>query len=154
MAGLLGGDKKDGIPKMSVLAINEIKEDAQSYLTKIEDKSFGKLYSVDYATGNKEKVKHRVHAILAMVNKADTLEDHVEVLNSYKDYQIRFMTLANPEFKNSPLFQGPLAGWKIFSPEQSEDLKESLKKSYQQHLSTIQALFIKHDSDGGGQLDV
>jgi len=28
MAGLLGGDKKDGIPKMSLLALSEVKDDA------------------------------------------------------------------------------------------------------------------------------
>ena len=156
MAGFLGGDKKEGIPKMSLLAINEVKDDAQTFINKLEDKSFGKFYAVDYANGNKEKVKHRVHAILAMVNKADTLEDYIDVLNSYKDYQIRFMTLANPELKNSTLFQdkGPLTGWKVFAADQVEEVKESLKKTYQSNLSTIELLFKKYDVDGGGQLDV
>jgi hypothetical protein len=83
MAGLLGGDKKDGIPKMSLLALSEVKEDAQAFINKLEDKNFGKFYAVDYANGMKEKVKYRVHAILAMVNKADTLDDIIDVLNSY-----------------------------------------------------------------------
>jgi len=104
----------------------------------------------------KEKVKHRVHAILAIVNKVDTLEDIIDVLNSYKNYQIRFMVLASLDFKNSPHFQEKIAsqGWKVFGPDQADEVKESLKKTYQTNLTTIEVLFKKYDMDGGGQLDV
>jgi hypothetical protein len=68
------------MPKMSLLIINEKKDDGQAYANKLEDKQFGKIYATDYANGHKDKLKNKVHAILAMVNKEDTLEDSLQVL--------------------------------------------------------------------------
>ena len=155
MAGVIGGDqKKDSIPKMSLLIINEKKDDGQAYANKLEDKQFGKIYATDYVNGHKDKLKNKVHAILAMVNKEDTLEDFQQVLHSYKDYQIRFLTVANPELKNSPVLKGgDLNGWVVHQTEQIEEVKEALKKSYSSNIKSIEALFKKYDDDGGGQLD-
>jgi hypothetical protein len=38
----------------------------------------------------------------------------------------------------------------VFGPDQTDEVKEALKKTYQTNLTTIEVLFKKYDMDGGG----